>query len=295
MINLVTSCSARKRIAPATGCSIGEIRGESAGERLAEWTENLAKNLAVNPASELYAGDHWSVVSALGDRVQLWIASAGQGLLQPSTPVVSYSATFARGQRDSVGANSAEWWAGLAEWNQASGREPASIAALAESSPEAPLIVATGADYLKALRNDLLEARDRLADPELLSIVCAGTRRDPELGPNLIPCDARLQQLLGGSRSSLNARIARYILEQFPAESLRAPELTAACEKLLAQLPDLPRLERRRLHNDEIRAFISTQLDEFRRPTHTALLRKLRQSGSACEESRFRRLFRQLT
>jgi hypothetical protein len=51
------------------------------------------------------------------------------------------------------------------------------------------------------------------------------------------------------------------------------------------------RTERRRLTDEEVRLFIRERRTAEPSARHTRLLKLLRESGSACEQSRFRALF----
>jgi hypothetical protein len=52
--------------------------------------------------------------------------------------------------------------------------------------------------------------------------------------------------------------------------------------------------ERKRTTDDEVLEFIRRALAENPKSGHTKLLRALRADGRACEQSRFRRLFREV-
>lgn len=49
------------------------------------------------------------------------------------------------------------------------------------------------------------------------------------------------------------------------------------------------------MSDDEVRAFIRSKLAVDRSLRHTRLLRTLREGGRACEQGRFRRLFKEVT
>ena len=57
----------------------------------------------------------------------------------------------------------------------------------------------------------------------------------------------------------------------------------------------LRRRTRSPMNDDEVRSFIKHEITKIRsssqKARHTPLLRKLRDQGKACEQSRFRRLF----
>ena len=87
-----------------------ELDGSDVRTRLQTWRERLRTAQAEEyPAENLYMGEHWSVVRDIprdaidrGWKVRLWICSAGYGLIQPSTRIKSYQATFSPGTKDYV-------------------------------------------------------------------------------------------------------------------------------------------------------------------------------------------------
>src|SRR5262249_4598002 len=139
--------------------------------RLARWQRNLGSAATENHAADaVYMGDHWSVVRTIPDaartaglRVQLWICSAGYGLIRPETPIKAYQATFARGEDNYIGAGLQErahtlqqWWDGVCAYRfPMQGAAPRTIAGIAAAFPRTPMLVALSADYLSAVAGDL--------------------------------------------------------------------------------------------------------------------------------------------
>ena len=74
-------------------------------ERCRMWTTRLEDDtVAPIAAHDLYCGDHWAVAKGLAAgaqsrRVELWVASAGYGLVPASAPLKPYAATFTPGIR----------------------------------------------------------------------------------------------------------------------------------------------------------------------------------------------------
>jgi hypothetical protein len=249
-------------------------------------------------AQEIYCGNAWSVVrristqGKIGSRIRLWIVSAGIGLVTPQTTVPPYSATFARGEPDSVlragGQNDlAMWWNLLVGW-----RRFASVADIAKKHPNEPLITALSVDYLAALRGDLIKARERLKNPESLVIISAGADKNGELAENFLPCDSRLEHQFGRSRMALNARVLEAFLNEFLNAGKAIGYVRTYFEELLKRLPASKYPLRERGSDEQVRGFIRKRLSEDSQCSHTGLLRAYRDKGLACEQTRFRRLYR---
>jgi hypothetical protein len=147
--------------------------------------------------------------------------------------------------------------------------------------------------YLDALREDLEAVAGLLTDHESLMIISAGTKSLGGLDRFLVPCDARLQALLGGSRGSLNIRLAQKVLVE--ARSLpRLAGLKRRCRKTLERQPPPPVYDRRPMTDVQVCAYIRKELDRHAKLAHTPMLRELRDRGFACEYSRFSTLYKQV-
>ena len=142
---------------------------------------------------------------------------------------------------------------------------------------------------VRSLR-DLLEAAYALADPGQLLLISAGASGSG-LDRYRVPSDARLQYSTGGSRMSLNVRSAKAVIE---ASSEHAWDGALIRQMLAAELkrqPDIARFERRQLTDDEVRSYVESELQANPSTARSVLLRRLRDSGQACEQKRFGRLY----
>jgi hypothetical protein len=285
---------------------MAQIRSVKTETRLADWVRRLS-NASSEPtrAIDLYCGDHWHVIKSLVETrtgqntSNLWVASAGWGFINCTDKITSYGATFTSSEPDSVihskisPKESLKWWDGLIQSNLPRRKSPTSFAALAREASNVPMLVALSPTYLAAVREDLVAARSELDSPELLIVISAGTKKDAILSSNLIPCDTRLQLQLGGSLTSLNARVLRFILEKYPRRELRAQKLIHDFEKLNNETAKRPISKRTTMSDAEVSVFITKLLETKQTNlSHSSLLRAFRSLGNACEQSRFREIFR---
>jgi hypothetical protein len=272
--------------------------------RFAAWTRRLSADTSASyPAADLYAGEHWQVVSSLTDTLtgrptRVWIASAGYGLVAVDTPIRPYGATFSPAQLDSVGPSRAvvqDWWTRLSQWPGPAVGQPRSIADLAGRCRDATIVAILSASYQRACAADLLTASGRLQDSKALSVVGPpGVCHD--LADLLVPVTARLQQAVGGSMQALNVRAASHLLRAAAAGGdLRRPVLRDAAAAVPAETPN-GRATGRRLTDDQVRAYIREHLQAQTAPASaTRLLQQLRATGRSCEQARFGRLYAALT
>jgi hypothetical protein len=315
-VHVVTTCTDRKTRIPSEMCRAKVLPAGDVPSRLAVWTARLEGDAApIVPVSDLYAGDHWTVVrsiAALGSddlSVRVWTCSAGLGLVPWDASVPPYSATFNSTHPDAVvpsssRGTSADWWAGLATWQpiwplarDGEGRTikslPRTLDALGQTlRPDDFLLIAVSAAYLKALRQDLARLANSLSN-DRWAIIASGAGSSLEL-PALIPTSARLKGEVGGAMQSLNARLARRALVEraswFPsrfalAMCIKDWELTARPTPSPVRVPT---------SDGEVQSFIADRRRQVPGIGHSTLLRELRDSGRACEQARFAALFRRV-
>jgi hypothetical protein len=221
-IHVIVTCANRKSLPIPPHLRLGEIHGTSAIERARTWIARLADTGTAPqvPASDLYAGEHWSVARRFADQAQpgedirLWACSAGYGLIPAEARIMPYHATLTPGQADSVPGCSASWWTWLSEWPGPAPEFPRSIEALVASDPAALFIFVLSKNYLGACGDDIAASSEHIADPDRLLIVSAGARLQGTLAAFAVPADARLQAQFSGTRRALNARIGLYLLSK---------------------------------------------------------------------------------
>ncbi|MGH4027285.1 MAG: hypothetical protein ACRDRV_22170 [Pseudonocardiaceae bacterium] len=251
------------------------------------------------PADRLYGGEHWQTARTLGEkaaasgyRASTWVCSAGYGLVPLTAALRPYAATFAFGHPDSAGHTPKavqEWWTRHTAWPGPDADLPRSFTALAGHTPRAALLVVLSATYLRACAHDLLAAAAELHRPDQLAIISVGGGATRELREYLLPADAHLQTVVGGSLGALNVHLAARLL-QAPAADLFSRHALAEQIKTLARSGSRRHVPNRTpLTDAEVRAFIIERLSKG--STHSSMLRQLRDAGLACEQQRFARLF----
>jgi hypothetical protein len=287
-IVLVAACAQRKRIPVLPDLSLASLSARPE-ERLHEWRERLASTPAPRLTAEsMYAGDHWSAVleayrlsSTYSSRTELWIISAGYGLIESSSQIKPYSATFSSGKPDSVWRGPIDggrieqlqaWWRGL---NQRTTLEDVM------PSGDGAMLIAAGADYLTAIRTEV----ERLAHTgdEHLSVISAGSHSKRAS----LPVTGGLRTALGGTDSALNARVLRLIAATAHEHEFRYSRM----ERLLNHLAHSTRPPPRQRGNAATDAALQDFIRSLRRRvpgiSRTRALRDLRASGIACEQNRF--------
>ena len=306
--NIVVTCTKRKRRSPRDPLRFRHIAKNSVEDGFSAWVDSInGTEDGTLPARELYAGDHWTVACSLeqvaassGFRAAIWVCSAGYGLLHMDSLIKPYSATFSSSHPDTVCRwgdgkyrrnNKQMWWELLSQWPGPDTVAPRSIAGLAAAYPSDPLMVVASRDYMEGILADCREARNALEDPSLLSIVSAGSKDLPGLSANLIPSNVSSRGLVGGSVRAFNIRFTRKFLEEMDYQDLRAPMLHRKGNELAARSPGLPTISRSKTSEGDVWKFIWMSLEQDGLTGKTGLLRSFRDSGRACSQNRFSRIF----
>jgi len=309
-VNIVVTCTSRKKQPSSPFLRLRSVRERDIDTRARKWIERLRVAGPTRSASDLYSGEYWSiarrlpvVARELGITARVWICSAGYGLISFESQISSYSATFSPYDVDSVSRGvdadlrataARRWWRAMCDWRGPVGNGIRSISAIAKHYPRVPLLVVASPDYLQALEQDVREAAAALADSDLLLIASAGMRKFGFLTNHLLPCDARLQSCLGGTRASLNIRIARRVLGYMKDGVIGLNRQKLQLKRLLSKQPPIEQYARRPMTDDQVKSFINTELKRNQAASRSGLLRKLRDRGRACEQSRFGALYREM-
>lgn len=307
-VRIVASCTNGKGYPVPSELRLGDIPHGPLAGRLAAWADRLQKSTARSVAAvDLYQGHHWAVVRDLpaiagvaGHHADLWVASAGYGLVPADACIRPYSATFATSDDDSVWRGGdgdrrtalRAWWNGLQGMPSPLKGAPRSIAELAGAAPEAAILVIASPTYIGAMADDLSKAMALLMDPQRLIVISSRGDFLPKwLMPHLVPSEASLSSLLGGSRGSLHARTARRILQEAGVVPLHATTLVPLYTRLVSETQGAAAPVREKLGDEKVRNFIREAIEVDRNLTCTRALRKLRSSGQACEQRRFAGLY----
>ncbi|RKG52883.1 hypothetical protein D7X30_33280 [Corallococcus sp. AB011P] len=308
VLHIIASCTDRKHLLVPEALRLRRIRGAETEARANTWWQRLeAHKHPQGPAHQLYAGEHWSVVLGLpgaarenGFNPSLWIASAGYGLIPQEAQIRPYSATFARGQEDSVvrdsenkdtGEQLRRWWRTLSSHPGPVRGQPRTLRQLACEQPQANILIVASPLYVAAIADDLEFAAKSLQHPERLLIVSSpASLSNGSLAPHWIPSSAHHQQRLGGSRLGLHARVAREILLAAQGGHLNAAEVQMRYQQLIKKSAPLRQYDRQPMTDDEVREFIRQVVDEGTK-SWSAALKQLRARQFACEQRRFKNLF----
>jgi len=179
-LNIVVTCTSRKTITPHPSLRISSFT--KTDKRADAWTDAVkAVNQSVKPDEkitplDLYAGEHWKIAKSLTSQIEnsrgwegeLWVLSAGYGLLNEKAKIVSYGAAFSSGKVDSIVPNvdvsskefRAEWWRKLIKLSTGKEDYPNSLEELGKRDLSSKFLIACSEPYLDAISDDLKSIPD---------------------------------------------------------------------------------------------------------------------------------------
>lgn len=302
-LHIIANCTERKTVPPISKMRLRSIPRVPVRERVDLWRESVRTwGSEKVRAQDLYSGEHWSTVMKLPDAAReagfqprLWVASAGHGLISGDAMIASYSATFSSGHPDSTYSEEGHlgsWWNRLAAARSASVRK---VSDLAGESARSHVLVVCSAAYVADLESDISEAAE-IAEGRL-ALVSSAYKRPSPLSANLdaviLKAEAPLRQKFGGSLTGLNARLALAVLGAVGGGGWDLERLRKSVKNWIADCPDLPRIRGSECSDADVERFIKTNLKSAPL-TWTRLLRSFRDGGKACEQNRFRKLYRRI-
>jgi hypothetical protein len=296
-LHLIVTCAERKRVAPTKSTMMRSLRARTLDTRLRDWAERLRTNAAMSVAAEdLYAGEYWSIVRTLpsiareaGFAPTLWVASAGYGLVRGTARIRAYAATFTAHHPDTViktneRADARRWWNLVTKQRLAGSRGSSDLQTLARKNPGAAFLIIGSPTYISAMHDDIAGAAAALDDTGQLVIVTSPNGMPNGLAAYTLYATAGLQSSLGGSLLSLHARVASALLQA--ARGQLDPHRLKRNLRRREKERTIP--SREALSDKAVRQFIKKSSAR----NYSAGLRELRDAGFACEQSRFRQLFR---
>ncbi|MGM8714919.1 DUF6884 domain-containing protein [Enterobacter hormaechei] len=206
-IHLIVTCTRRKTV-PAGDALFPDER--DAGMAYGVWLERLAQARRGSPpmtAGELYTGQHWSRAAAAAARngAEMWVISAGLGLLHISDPVVPYEASF-----------SSMPFCHRTHWERLTTRPPSerqctSLKTLMQARPDDRFVVAASPLYLRAVESDLLAGMKALCNPEQLAVVTSKGYQGSLKG-NIKYTSADMMKALNTNMTGLNISYALQLI-----------------------------------------------------------------------------------
>ncbi len=301
---VLVPCSERKRFSPAMPMRAQTLPAGPLDLVARSWGLRAQNATPKLRPDRLYRGRTFlegrKAAKCLG--AELVVISAGYGLLSEQDEVAPYSLTVLPGKADSIlGKVHHSEWLPSAWWRMLGEHTPAEtdLCALLEQRKPNLILMSLSAGYALLIADQLqILTPDQKAR---LRIFCAGAGSHVPrvVADNIMPYDARLDGAdspIRGTMSDFSGRALHHYARCVRDGNIKGMNLAEDKTDLAALTANWAppnKTCRIRQTDREIVAFI---LDTWCRTggSSSASLRLLRQSGRACEQGRFRILFRQV-
>lgn len=302
MTIVITSCSKRKRVPPATALCAGTLPSGSLDRVAGEWCSRVRAATGGRPALDLYSGRHFYEASRAARELQaeLFIVSAGLGVLRSEDLAPPYSLTVTMGSPDNIlgvvegEITAADWWRCLCR--RFDGRSDFAAAAASAGTTDDGIFLALPAPYLKMVEADLQEFSEEQLCRTRIFTGPSFRFRESALNRLLMPYDARLDgpdSPCPGTATDFPARALRHFATTLLPESPQGnydehADLVTRC--LSGWAPPL-RPERTRQSDSELQEIIRANWSHAGGSASQMLRWVRRRLGLACEQGRMRELY----
>lgn len=222
-INLITTCTKGKHLhSPFTLPQLDVNENDDVHYLLYRWREKL--NLSIKygnplPAEQVYRGTHWDTARQIvcnNPEVDLWVISAGLGLLHASESIVPYEASF-----NSLPISGSSWWAALTEGFQ-EGRTAASIQKLMQARPHEIFVIAGSPTYIAAVEKDIMAGSKALNDAVTQLVIVTSAGYKGHLEGYITRSHAGMMNTLNSNMVCLNIKHARSIIANIRGQKRNA-------------------------------------------------------------------------
>ena len=301
---LITTCTNRKTLPPAQRLQARKLDNGSQELVTTSWKEWLKEHQHRITARELYAGRGFSEALTTSKYCgsNLWIISAGIGLISADEELPAYDLTLSIGSpnniRDKITKgffDAALWWSDLGRCH----RPKRSISNLVRNNPGRTVIICLPGSYMELIAQDLLA----LNDSELKWVRLIGPLPSSNLHERLcpvhMPYDDRLNgpdSPLPGTRADFPQRAARHFVEHiWLIHGQALPEKHSAWVENSITAFRSPQIPKRNKLTDEELVQKITKFWDRANGQSARMLRILRDEESiACEQGRFSILFKRV-
>lgn len=287
---VVTNCSSTKRrtskpITPSMGYrSLDELCGA--------WVQKLRKASDLDAVSETYGGRTFTEAVAASHRLgaDLYVVSAGLGLLHAQDEIPNYNLTVAEGDGSIAewlgrkNKSPANWWESL---NQKLGK-PYPLVNLVKNSPG--VILALPSSYLEMISGELLTMSESEREKLFIITSQAGQKKiHADLHHRCLPYDERLDGANNykGTRNDFPQRALKHLVCEIDLQNLPIREVKKEILDFLERhsKPILP--ARAKMDDHQIKKLIRKNWQTYfgKRGTLHRFLRDV--ALVACEQKRF--------
>lgn len=299
MINIISSCTSSKKYPPSDLLELTRIDDTLHLEDASElWIKNINMNNSPQyKASQLYKGGVWKVTLDIKDilskkmQTDLYVASAGYGLIHSDKNIYSYDCTFSPGDSNSISKfnnyldspSNILWWDRINTFSSDS------------FSIDSYFFIILPHDYLFASQNFIKEIIHKYN--KKVFIFTANQKPIPTfMDQNIIKFDSRFNSFQTGVMINMLQRAVFWLSNEIVRQDIPLihKDLQNHIDMKLAQYKTFTMPVRRQLPEEEIYEKIRLMILYKNISSASQGLKYFRQLGFACEQKRFGKLFNEI-
>ena len=299
MINIISSCTNSKKQIPNESLKIESFNKNMDLEDIIKiWNNNIQKQgEASYKVSELYKGGSWKAsvdtkkILCTKHRTELYIASAGYGLIHSEEKILPYDSTFASSTTNSINKfkNTSKIKANTRWWNSINTFSPASF------SDESYFFIILPHSYLLAAQ-DTIKSLINTFDQKVF-IFIANKHSLPEfMSDNIIKFDSRFNSFQSGVLSNMLQRAVLWLSNEIIIKGLPLSHVALQnhIENEMLNHDTFVMPIRIKLSEEEQYKKIKSMIEEENIQSASKGLKAFRAKGYACEQKRFGKIFKDI-
>ncbi len=299
MINIISSCTSSKKYSPSDLLELTNIDDHLLLEDACElWINNININKSSQyKASQLYKGAAWKVTLEIKEILNkktptnLYVASAGYGLIHSDKEIYSYDCTFSSGDSNSISKfnNYLENPSNIIWWDKINTFSSDSF------SSESYFFIVLPHDYLVASQNFIQEIIHKY--DKKVFIFIANKKSVPSfMDQNIVKFDSRFNSFQTGVMINILQRAVFWLSNEIIMKDIPLvhKDLQNHIDMKLAQYKTFTMPVRKQLSEEEIYEKIRLMILYNNISSATQGLKYFRQLGFACEQKRFGKLFNEI-
>lgn len=296
---IITICTSNKRILPVADLCASNLSVGSQQHVASTWLSNLSCPREVFQADTLYCGRGFAeaLKAAQSVKADLWIISAGLGLIHSKEKIPSYNLTISANSanirqkvRDSF--DYAKWWSAINNTKQ-------SLVELISTNPNSTVFLILNQSYAILIRDDLMGFSEELIARLRIFGITKTDILSEKLRDACMPYDIRINDPVNGipgTWSDFGQRTLRHFVTQIwhDNQSSSAKEHAGAVIASLSAMekPIIP--SRRRMSDETIKEIMLKHLSMIN-GSASKMLRILRdEENIACEQKRCQYIMQKL-
>jgi len=299
MINIISSCTNSKKKIPANIFKIASYKSSmSLDDVLKTWKQHIyLKEEETHSAIDLYKGGAWKATVAIKEilltkyETNLYIASAGYGLIHDSTQICAYDSTFASSTINSIRkfSNNSSKDDNVSWWDEINSFDVNTF------SKNDYFFIVLPYNYLYAAQNTVKQLIDKFKS-KIFIFVANQNKLPLYMSPYVIKIDSKFNNFEPGVQSNMLQRAVLWLSREIVTKNipLKNKELQDHINVEMLRYDSFKMPVREKFSEEELYKKIKTLIEQENISSASKGLKTFRNMGYACEQKRFGKIFKEI-